>query len=219
MHGYAGAFECRVLLRQLPHPLSEFVSPGRFGALRAVPQRGTGFRCGLLFWRLRRSFAQAHTRLLNMAAGANSCGAADRSAGAQSTALATKKLRMRWYQSPLYWQPPLARGFNQADLLARGIARRILADIPVLPALRRLRPTATQAGLSNSARRKNVVRAFRSRSVQGQRILLIDDVMTTGATAAACALALKQGGARRVCLLTLARVDRRTGRKMAPEGV
>lgn len=108
---------------------------------------------------------------------------------------------------PLYWRRRLQRGFNQADLLARGIARR--TGIPVLPALRRLRPTATQAGLSNSARRKNVVRAFRSRSVQGQRILLIDDVMTTGATAAACALALKQGGARRVCLLTLARVDRR----------
>jgi predicted amidophosphoribosyltransferase len=54
-----------------------------------------------------------------------------------------------------------------------------------------------------------VARAFRSRSVQGKRILLIDDVMTTGATAAACALALKQAGARRVALLTVARVDRR----------
>jgi predicted amidophosphoribosyltransferase len=51
--------------------------------------------------------------------------------------------------------------------------------------------------------------AFHSRSVQGKRILLIDDVMTTGATATSCALALKQAGARRVALLTVARVDRR----------
>jgi predicted amidophosphoribosyltransferase len=72
-----------------------------------------------------------------------------------------------------------------------------------------VRPTPTQAGLSNNARRQNMARAFRSRSVQGKRILLIDDVMTTGATAASCALALKQGGARRVALLTVARVDRR----------
>jgi predicted amidophosphoribosyltransferase len=76
-------------------------------------------------------------------------------------------------------------------------------------ALGRVRPTPTQAGLSNSARRLNVAKAFRARNVQGKRILLIDDVMTTGATAAACASALKQAGARRVALLTVARVDRR----------
>jgi len=108
---------------------------------------------------------------------------------------------------PLYWRRRLQRGFNQAELLARGLARR--TGIPVVKALGRLRPTPTQAGLSNSARRQNVSRAFRSRSVQGKRILLIDDVMTTGATASSCALALKQAGAKRVALLTVARVDRR----------
>jgi competence protein ComFC len=108
---------------------------------------------------------------------------------------------------PLYWRRRLQRGFNQAELLARGLSRR--TGIPVVKALGRVRPTPTQAGLSNSSRRQNVARAFRSRSVQGKRILLIDDVMTTGATAASCALALKQAGARRVALLTLARVDRR----------
>jgi ComF family protein len=108
---------------------------------------------------------------------------------------------------PLYWRRRLQRGFNQAELLARGLSRR--TGIPVVRALGRVRPTPTQAGLSNSARRQNVTRAFRSRSVQGKRILLIDDVMTTGATATACALALKQAGARRVSLLTVARVDRR----------
>jgi ComF family protein len=108
---------------------------------------------------------------------------------------------------PLYWRRRWQRGFNQAELLARGLARH--TGIPVVKALGRVRPTPTQAGLSNSARRQNVAKAFRSRSVPGKRILLIDDVMTTGATAAACAAALKLAGARRVALLTLARVDRR----------
>jgi ComF family protein len=108
---------------------------------------------------------------------------------------------------PLFWRRRLQRGFNQSELLARGLARG--TGIPVVNALRRVRPTPTQAGLSNSVRRQNVAQAFRSRSVQGKRILLIDDVMTTGATAASCALALKQAGARRVALLTVARVDRR----------
>ena len=108
---------------------------------------------------------------------------------------------------PLFWLRRIKRGFNQSELLARGLAHR--TGIPVLNALGRVRPTPTQAGLSNSARRLNVSKAFRSRDVRGKRILLIDDVMTTGATAAACALALKQAGARRVALLTVARVDRR----------
>jgi ComF family protein len=108
---------------------------------------------------------------------------------------------------PLYWWRRLQRGFNQSELLARGLSRR--TGIPVVLALRRLRPTPAQAGLSNTARRQNMTRAFRAQGVQGKRILLIDDVMTTGSTAAACASALKQAGARRVALLTVARVDRR----------
>ena len=96
---------------------------------------------------------------------------------------------------------------HQHQSAARGVAR--LTGIPLLYALRRLRPTTAQAGLSNRSRRQNVVRAFRSRRVEGKRILLIDDVMTTGATGASCALALKQAGANRVALLTVARVDRR----------
>ncbi|MBZ5577141.1 MAG: ComF family protein [Acidobacteriia bacterium] len=111
---------------------------------------------------------------------------------------------------PLHWRRQWQRGFNQAELLARGLSRRL--GIPVVKALRRSRSTQAQAGLSNTGRRKNVTAAFRSRRgqvVAGQRILLIDDVMTTGSTAAACAMALKRAGAARVALGTVARVDRR----------
>jgi len=112
--------------------------------------------------------------------------------------------------APLHWRRRWHRGFNQADLLARRLARR--TGIPVIRALRRLQPTQTQAGLSNTARRRNVAKAFRVRqgaAIEGKRILLVDDVMTTGSTGSACAAALKRAGAAKVALLTVARVDRR----------
>jgi ComF family protein len=110
---------------------------------------------------------------------------------------------------PLHWRRKWERGFNQSDLLARSIARR--SGVPLLHPLRRRRATRVQAGLSKTRRRENVAGAFAARAgaVQGLRILLVDDVMTTGATASACAHALKRAGARSVALLTLARVDRR----------
>jgi len=111
---------------------------------------------------------------------------------------------------PLHWRKQWQRGFNQSDLLARAIARR--RGIPVVRALRRVRSTQTQAGLSNTERRKNVAAAFQCRSgrtLADRRVLLIDDVMTTGSTAAACARVLKQAGVAKVVLLTVARVDRR----------
>jgi len=113
---------------------------------------------------------------------------------------------------PLHWFRRWQRGFNQSDLLARNIAGR--TGIPVVRALRRLRSTSAQAGLNNARRRQNVAGAFVcraqwARQIQAKRILLVDDVMTTGSTAAACALALKRAGAARVALLTVARVDRR----------
>ena len=109
---------------------------------------------------------------------------------------------------PLHWRRRWQRGYNQAELLGQEIARR--RAIPVLRVLRRGAATRAQAGLSNAQRRENVAGAFAARRrVAGMRILLIDDVMTTGATAGACARALKKAGAKSVSVLALARVDRR----------
>jgi ComF family protein len=111
---------------------------------------------------------------------------------------------------PLHWRRGWERGFNQSELLARAVSRRCGA--PLRDVLSRRRYTRPQAGLTNTARRENVAAAFRvkgRRRLDGKAVLLIDDVMTTGSTATACARALKRAGAKRVALLTVARVDRR----------
>jgi predicted amidophosphoribosyltransferase len=130
---------------------------------------------------------------------------------------------------PLHWRRRWERRFNQSELLAKEIARRW--NVPVLKAVRRVKATAPQAGLTNAKRRANMSGAFapsRSffakslggfsffrgrtpRGLKGARVLLIDDVLTTGATAAACARALKRAGARHVTLAAVARTDRRVG--------
>ncbi|MBI5085735.1 MAG: ComF family protein [Acidobacteria bacterium] len=108
---------------------------------------------------------------------------------------------------PLHWRKLLVRGFNQSHLLAKELTRR--TGIPTEPLLRRRRHTAAQAGLSSAQRRANVAGAFTAGSdAQGRRLLLVDDVFTTGATVNAAATALKRAGAARVAILTLARTDR-----------
>jgi ComF family protein len=113
--------------------------------------------------------------------------------------------------APLHWWRKWRRGFNQSELLAQELSRR--SGVPLIAALRRVRPTSVQAGLSHSARRRNVAGAFQAvraaHRLKGKSALLIDDVMTTGSTAAACARELKRAGAARVALLAVARVDRR----------
>jgi ComF family protein len=111
---------------------------------------------------------------------------------------------------PLHWRKRWQRGFNQSELLAKEISRR--THTPVVNALSRIRYTDAQAGLTNAKRRLNVSGVFRVKraaAMAGKHVLLVDDVMTTGATASACARALRRAGAGRVTLLTLARADRR----------
>jgi ComF family protein len=111
---------------------------------------------------------------------------------------------------PLHPLRLLARRFNQAALMAQAVAR--LSGVPHRPELlRRIKRTPPQVGLSAAGRRQNVAHAFAlarggTRALNGAAVLLIDDVMTTGATVDACAKVLKRGGARRVDVLTLARV-------------
>ena len=100
------------------------------------------------------------------------------------------------------------RGFNQAEALAACL------DRPVVNALRRARATQPQSGLTARQRRRNVRNAFRlsrrlpRRTLQHATVVLVDDVRTTGATLAACARVLKEGGARTVRVLTVARAGR-----------
>ena len=102
------------------------------------------------------------------------------------------------------------RGFNQAELLTKPIAREF--NLPISSNLRRLRPDISQTTLSRQDRFNNIRGAFassRSLEFQDKNLLLADDVFTTGATVSECARVLYSYGARSVCALTLARGDRR----------
>jgi ComF family protein len=109
---------------------------------------------------------------------------------------------------PLHPRRLRERGFNQSELIARALGRR--TGLPVLKhALSRRHDTRPQAGLSAAERRRNVAEAFVPRAcpaLQGRTLILIDDVFTTGATARACATALRRAGAAAVRVLTVARV-------------
>jgi ComF family protein len=117
---------------------------------------------------------------------------------------------------PLHRWRLLGRRYNQAAEIARPLARH--ARLAYLPdALLRARATQSQSGKSGSGRRRNVAGAFvvapawRSR-IAGRRLLLVDDVLTTGATVEGCARALKGAGAARVDVAVIARVKELAGR-------
>ena len=115
---------------------------------------------------------------------------------------------------PLHQSRKRERGFNQAELLARGLSRKIGkicgTSGPRVEThwVHRVRPTLPQTGLSIPQRKENVHGVFavtRPERLLGRVVVLVDDVMTTGATLSACASSLKKAGALRVIGLTLAR--------------
>jgi predicted amidophosphoribosyltransferase len=104
---------------------------------------------------------------------------------------------------PLHRRRQLERGFNQAEVLARGLGP------PICHAVRRARDTAPQVGLSGEARLDNLRDAFAltsaARQVSGRRVALVDDVLTTGATVAACAEVLAAAHPQAIVAITAAR--------------
>lgn len=109
---------------------------------------------------------------------------------------------------PLHPKRERERGFNQAVLLARELARLSRLPLDEHSVVRRVHTERHRAGMDARARRESVAGAFAIRHpklVSGQRVLLVDDVFTTGATVSACAVALKEAGAAEVFVLTVAR--------------
>ena len=109
---------------------------------------------------------------------------------------------------PLHWRRLWWRGFNQAALLAEEVARRMRLPLDAVSFARR-RSTTSQTARHHDERIKNVRRAFvvlQPERISGRRVLLIDDVMTTGATVNECARTLLASGAASVDVFTLARV-------------
>lgn len=107
---------------------------------------------------------------------------------------------------PLYRKRLRQRGFNQSALIAGHMAGHIGAE-PVIGSLAKVRDTMPQVGLSSAERRKNIRNAFEvqnSGAVRGRRVLLVDDVITTGATAGECSRVLKEAGALEVYVTALA---------------
>ncbi len=111
---------------------------------------------------------------------------------------------------PLHWRRRWARRFNQSAMLAAAVSTA--SGVPIVAgALKRVKPTAQQVGLTRSERAANVQGAFRvppdgKAAVAGRRLVLVDDVLTSGATVEGCARALLRAGAANVDVLVFARV-------------
>jgi ComF family protein len=112
---------------------------------------------------------------------------------------------------PLHWWRYWRRGYNQAEALAEGIAKQL--KLPIRRSLKRVVGTRRLAGLSRSARGEVIRDVFRVRAhsrMTGCTVLLVDDVLTTGATCSGAARALKKAGAARVVVAVLARTEQTT---------
>jgi competence protein ComFC len=124
--------------------------------------------------------------------------------------LADDRIRNRTFDAivpvPLHPARRRERGFNQAELLARILSAE--TRIPLRPALERVRYTTTQTAFDRTERMENLHNAFRLRKnvgVQDSRVLLVDDVLTTGSTLSECARILRKAGAQSVHAVTAAR--------------
>jgi ComF family protein len=111
---------------------------------------------------------------------------------------------------PLHWWRRLKRGYNQAEALASHLARRL--GLPKVHALRRVEHTPKLADRSRGERAELLRTAFRARNgmlLNGRTVLLVDDILTTGATCGAAARALKTAGATKVVAVVLGRSEGR----------
>jgi ComF family protein len=109
---------------------------------------------------------------------------------------------------PLHSERERERGFNQAAWLARALARLNHLPLDEHSVVRQVHTDRHRSGIDSRARRDSVAKAFKLRHtkfVSGRRVLLVDDVFTTGATVSVCAGVLKEAGAEKVFVLTLAR--------------
>jgi ComF family protein len=115
-----------------------------------------------------------------------------------------------WVPVPLHRARLVERGYNQAALLARALAKRTRTSVAFL-LLERRRDTSQQARLDREARAENTLGAFAlRRPFSGRRVVLVDDVVTTGATVRACLAALRAGGVDVVAVVALAHASGRS---------
>ncbi len=128
--------------------------------------------------------------------------------------LAEEVRRARWPVDavcpvPLHLTRRLDRGYNQTALIAKPLAKAL--NCRYLPVLKRHKRTRQQARLGASERQGNVAGAFSAKPLHGERVLLVDDVMTSGATTVECSLALLEAGAAAVYTAAVAKVGGHAG--------
>lgn len=191
----------------LPCPLCERRPAGRFGAcpacldtLRLAPGRALEGGVEVAWLGPYDGTLLRAVRALKFAGRRSLGGTLGRRLGAEIAALGWPVGRVA--AVPLHRRRRARRGYDQARVLSRAVARRL--DAPEWP-LRRLRPTARQARRAGRQRAANVDGAFASRAIAPVPVVLVDDVWTTGATARACRRALLAAGAREVRVAVLAR--------------
>lgn len=111
---------------------------------------------------------------------------------------------------PLSKKRRLERSFNQAEVLAKILAKQTRIKLDEQSLIRKIHTPMHRAAMDNKARELSVKNAFevmRPKLIEGEKILLVDDVFTSGATVSNCAKILKENGAKQVCVLTVARAS------------